>query len=282
MVSASFCWICATNGFSGHGKCRRSPIQIGGKNKGVWLLGLVALGDPLTGTNDQDGKSPDMNASPPKTGLWQRFLRYFLAGVFTVLPLVLTIAAIAWTVGFLTQVVGPGTYVGQLLSKVGLRFVTDTTVAYIVGWIGLGAVILVVGFLVESGMRGILKRITKAVVRRIPLIGMVYDTSEQLVSMLDSSGDDKLKGMSVVYCRFGGADGVGVLALLPTNERVTLNGRSYNIVLIPQSPVPIGGALLFMPEEAVEKVDMTVDALMSIYVSMGVVAPGKMQGISIK
>jgi uncharacterized membrane protein len=223
-----------------------------------------------------------MNASPTKTGLWQRFLRYFLAGVFTVLPLVLTIAAIAWTVGFLTQVVGPGTYVGQLLSKVGLRFVTDTTVAYIVGWIGLGAVILVVGFLVESGMRGILKRITKAVVRRIPLIGMVYDTSEQLVSMLDSSGDDKLKGMSVVYCRFGGADGVGVLALLPTNERVTLNGRSYNIVLIPQSPVPIGGALLFMPEEAVEKVDMTVDALMSIYVSMGVVAPGKMQGISIK
>lgn len=218
-----------------------------------------------------------MNAPPPKTGLWQRFLRYFLAGVFTFLPLVLTIAAITWTVGFLTQVVGPDTYVGQMLSKVGLRFVTDTTVAYVIGWIGLGAVILVVGFLVESGMRGFINRVTKAIVRRIPLISKVYDTSEQLVSMLDSGGDDKLKGMSVVYCRFGDADGVGVLALLPTSELVTLHGKKFNIVLIPQSPVPIGGALLFMPEEAVERVDMSVDSLMSIYVSMGVVAPGKMR-----
>lgn len=219
-----------------------------------------------------------MKQNKSEPGISKRLIRYFFAGVFTVLPLVITIAAISWTIGFLAGVVGPDTYVGGLLSRIGLRFVTNTTAAYVLGWIGLGTAIFVVGFLVESGMRGFINRVTKAILRRIPLIGKVYDTSEQLVSMIDSGGDDKLKGMSVVYCHFG-EGGVGVLALLPTNKIIEINSRKYHVVLIPQSPVPIGGGLLFMPVESVEKVEMSVDTLMSIYVSMGVVAPAKMEEI---
>ena len=93
--------------------------------------------------------------------------------------------------------------------------------------------------------------------------------------MLDTGGDDKLKGMSVVYCSFGGQGGVGVLALLPKQEVTMINGSEFYVVLVPQSPVPIGGGLLFMPVDSVRQVDMSVDPLMSIYVSMGVVAPSK-------
>jgi uncharacterized membrane protein len=169
--------------------------------------------------------------------------------------------------------VGPDTFLGDLLSKIGLNFVTDRRVAYVLGWIGLIAATLVLGFLVESGMRGLLGRFTQAVLDRVPLVGKVYDTSKQLVDMLDKSGDDQLKGMSVVYCTFGQEGGVGVLALLPTQERIRINDRDYLIVLVPQSPVPIGGGLLFMPIESVEHVSMSVDKLMSVYVSMGVTAP---------
>ena len=95
--------------------------------------------------------------------------------------------------------------------------------------------------------------------------------------MLDTGGDDKLKGMGVVYCTFGEKGGVGVLALLPTPEPIEINDKQFYVVLVPQSPVPIGGGLLFMPLEAVERVDMSVETLMSIYVSMGVTAPGMMK-----
>lgn len=211
-----------------------------------------------------------------KTSLWKRLVRYFVAGVFTVLPLMLTIVAISWGIGFLADLVGPGTFLGEQFSNVGLRFVTSPASAYVLGWLGFASVVFVVGFLVESGMRGIIIRVTDAILRRVPLVGKVYETSQQLVNMLDKGGDDKLKGMSVVYCSFGGKDAVGVLALLPKQEVTTIDGCGFYVVLVPQSPVPIGGGLLFMPVDSVRQVDMPVESLMSIYVSMGVVAPAKL------
>lgn len=217
-----------------------------------------------------------MSVDSNKHRLWKRLVRYFVAGVFTVLPLVLTVVAISWGIGFLSGLVGPETFLGQQLRDVGLQFVTSPTVAYVLGWVGFAVVVFVVGFLVESGMRGIINRVTDAILRRVPLVGKVYETSQQLVNMLDSGGDDKLKGMSVAYCSFGDRGGVGVLALLPKQEIIHINGGEYYVVLVPQSPVPIGGGLLFMPADSVQQVDMSVDTLMSIYVSMGVVAPSSL------
>ncbi len=212
------------------------------------------------------------------SGIWKRLARYFVAGVFAVLPLVITVVAVTWFLGFLAGLVGPNTLLGDLLSKIGLNFVTDPKVAYLLGWIGVVVGTLVLGFLVESGMRGLISAMTQAVFDRVPLVGKVYDTSKQLVDMLDKGGDEQLKGMSVVYCTFGETGGVGVLALLPTPERISINDRDYLIVLVPQSPVPIGGGLLFMPVESVEQVKMSVDKFMSVYVSMGVTAPELMRG----
>ena len=216
-----------------------------------------------------------MNKKQSKIG--QRGVRYFLAGVFAVLPLVITMLAVTWVISFLNNLVGPDTFLGELLSKIGLNFVHDTRVAYVVGWIGVLAGILILGFLVESGMRRLFGRLTEAMFTRVPLIGKVYDASKQLVDMLDNQGDDKLKGMSVVYCSFGERAGAGVLALLPTSETIPINNRDYHVVLVPQSPVPIGGGLLFVPVESVEHVEMSIDTFMSIYVSMGVTVPKRMR-----
>ena len=67
--------------------------------------------------------------------------------------------------------------------------------------------------------------------------------------------------------------GAGVLALLVSPERFCINGMDYHIVIVPTSPVPVGGGLIFVPVDAVKPADVSVEALMSIYVSMGVTAP---------
>ncbi|TWU30844.1 DUF502 domain-containing protein [Novipirellula artificiosorum] len=212
----------------------------------------------------------------------QRLIRYFLAGVFAVLPLVITVLAVSWVINLLAGLIGPETFLGDLLSKLGARFVDNTTVAYIVGWISVLVAIFALGFLVETGMRRLFSQIAEAFFRRVPLVGKVYDASKQIVDMLDKQGDDKLKGMGVVYCTFGEKGGAGVLALLPTPEKSMLNGREHYVVLVPQSPVPIGGGLLFVPVESVSHVDMSVDVFMSIYVSMGVTVPKMMRDINIR
>jgi uncharacterized membrane protein len=76
-----------------------------------------------------------------------------------------------------------------------------------------------------------------------------------------------------VFCLFGGENGAAFLALLPTPELFRIGDVDYNAVLIPSAPVPVGGSLLFVPATSVRKADLTVDAFMSIYVSMGVSGP---------
>jgi uncharacterized membrane protein len=44
-------------------------------------------------------------------------------------------------------------------------------------------------------------------------------------------------------------------------------------VLVPTAPVPVGGGLLFVPEDWVTPAGLSVEAVTSVYVSMGVTAP---------
>jgi uncharacterized membrane protein len=204
---------------------------------------------------------------------WQRIVNCFLAGVIAILPLVITILVVAWVTDLLNKLVGPETFLGDKLGIVGSNFVGNQTLAYIIGWGVVLAGIFLLGVFVQSGLKRLYEGIMNGVIRRVPLVGKLYDTSRQLVDMMDHQGDDKLKGMSVVFCFFGHESGAGVLALLPTPKTVSVNGRDHHVVLVPQSPVPIGGGLLFVPVEFVEHVDMSVDSMMGVYVSMGVTVP---------
>ena len=181
----------------------------------------------------------------------------------------------------LATIRGADAPLGRLLWTVGLRFSSDTTVAYIIGWSLVLVVILAVGVFVEAGARGVVQRSFDAVLNRVPLVGGIYGTSKQLVAMLDRTGDSQLTGMRPVFCHFGKDTGCGVLALLVSPEAFHINGRDYLIVIVPSVPIPMSGGLLFVPAEAVQSADISVESLMSIYVSMGVNAPQFLAGAAV-
>jgi uncharacterized membrane protein len=200
----------------------------------------------------------------------QRIGRCFLAGLLAILPVVLTLAVVAWVAGFLERFVGPDTPFGAVLAFVGLKFGSDGLIAYALGWVVVLVTVFLLGLLVQFGAQRLFQRVLDAVLLRIPLISSIYETSKQVVDMFDRKKDSDLKGMSVVFCSFGSGGGPGVLALMPSSERFHIDGRDYFVVIIPTAPVPFGGGLLFMPVELVRPSSMSVDGLMSIYVSMGV------------
>jgi uncharacterized membrane protein len=134
------------------------------------------------------------------------------------------------------------------------------------------AVIFAIGVAAESGARRVMQRLLDAVLQRIPIIGSVYGTSRQVVSMLEQKDAASLKSMRVVFCYFGKEAGAGFLALLVSAERYRINSRDYQIIIVPTSPVPVGGGLLFVPAEVVQPTDLSVEGLISIYVSMGITA----------
>jgi len=206
--------------------------------------------------------------------LVRRVAACFLAGVFAILPLVITVGVVIWVAGFVGRLTGPGTFLGNQLKALGMEWAaaSNETLGYVMGWALVLGIVFVVGVVVEMGAKRLLGRLVDAIVQRIPIIGGIYGTSKQLVGMLDKKDEADLKGMSVVFCMFGQAGGCGLLALLVSPEQFEINGRQYVIVIVPTAPVPVGGGLLFVPADSVVPADISVDGLMSIYVSMGVTA----------
>jgi uncharacterized membrane protein len=202
----------------------------------------------------------------------------WLAGLLVLLPLALTVAALAWALSVVNRFVGPGSLIGQLFAAVGYSFSTNPSLQYLSGTLVLLAAIYLLGLAVQSGLKGPLKGLTAGLVRRIPIVGSVYGLADRFVGLIGQRQDADIGAMSPVWCFFGG-QGAAVLALAPSPQPIDIDGRSYLAVLVPTAPVPFGGALLYVPAEWVRPADIGVDKLTAIYVSMGITAPPAPRGV---
>ena len=208
-------------------------------------------------------------------GFFKLIGRYFVQGILALLPLMLTFAVLAWLLNFINEFLGPDTWVGRGLARLGGTYAEtkNDMLGYMFGWFIVISIIILFGVLLDFGIRRIIHGWIDAIMTRVPLVGTIYKTAVQLVQMVDKSGDKEMKQMRTVYCDFNEGKGLVLLALMPSSDRYVINGNDYHAVLIPTAPVPFGGALFFVPCDCVKDAAMSVDAFMNIYVSMGVSAP---------
>jgi uncharacterized membrane protein len=199
--------------------------------------------------------------------------RTFVSGLILLLPLIITLAVVAWLGQFIITYVGPSSVVGQALMTIGFSFSASQFVAYVIGLVVFMLIVYLLGLVVESRLRSQLSKTLDSTMRRIPLVGALYDLVQRFVALMDKKDVEGLKSMSPVWCFFGGPDSAAVLALLPTPEPIMVGDKPYHAVLIPSAPIPVGGCLAYVPAEWVQPADVGVDKLVSIYVSMGVSSP---------
>ncbi|RZI92091.1 MAG: DUF502 domain-containing protein, partial [Rubrivivax sp.] len=204
-------------------------------------------------------------------------LRTLLTGVLAILPLAATLTLLVWAWQLLAAWLGPESLFGSVLVAIGISVTRSETVGYFFGLMLLVGLVYALGVLVERGLQRGLKRAVDALMRRIPLVRTVYDLITRMVELFSNRSPEGLNSMSPVWLHFGGkpaegAEGVdgqkvAVLALLCTPEAVVMDGgRRYLGVLIPTAPVPVGGGLLYVPEEWVSPAHVGVEGLTSIYV----------------
>ena len=210
----------------------------------------------------------------------RRLLRTFRTGVLAIRPLAATLGLLVWAWRLLGDLLGPESLFGSVLVAVGVSVTRSETVGYFLGLLLLCVAIYFLGVFVEAGLQRGIKRMVDRLMLRIPLVRTVYDLVNRMVALFSKKKGDGLGSMSPVWLHFGGrpaegaegsdAQKVAVLALLCTPEPVIMDGgRRYLGVLVPTAPVPVGGGLLYVPEEGVSKADVGVEGLTSIYVSMG-------------
>jgi uncharacterized membrane protein len=204
----------------------------------------------------------------------RKLLQLFITGVLAALPLAATAAIFWWAASLLLRWLGPESWVGGWFSLLGLGVSGSEVMGYLIG-VGLVAcALLALGALVQTGLQQGLSRLFDDAVRRVPVVRTVYDLAHKLVDLLRQRDREGPKSMSAVWVHFGGADrpGAVVLGLLSSPQPVLLQGQAHLAIIVPTAPVPVGGGLLFVPQAWVLPAEVGVEALTSIYVSLGVTA----------
>src|SRR5262245_14383229 len=125
----------------------------------------------------------------------KRLIQWFVAGVLALLPLIITVGVIVWVGQYVKAIFGPDTMFGQVMRRFGLHFVSNDTIAFLIGVLLVLGVIFLVGVAAETRLRKFLHRLLDATLERIPLVGSIYGTSKQVVAMLDRKDTEALKGM---------------------------------------------------------------------------------------
>lgn len=201
----------------------------------------------------------------------------FLAGLAVLAPLILTLMILQWIMARLAAALGPGTAVGDLLARGGAALIGPhhETIAFVLGVLALLAGIWALGLLVRGRARRGFESWLDGLLSRIPLLRTVYRPVAQVVRVVAGGADNELKAMRVVMVRFGGASGADVLSLQASPQVYELaNGDRRVLVHLPTSPLPMTGGLVLVPEASVSAVPgMSVDDLLRLYVSLGVLAP---------
>ncbi len=214
-----------------------------------------------------------------------RVLRVFVTGLLAALPLLSTLAVVWWAVSLVFGWLGPNSGIGRVLVAVGFGVTGSVFIGYLFGVAVVLLAIFALGVVVTNGLQRGLSRLIERTLQRIPVVGNIYDLARRLVGLFAQRKDGGMNSMNAVWCHFGGppdardadADphtatrqGVVVLALLSTPEPVLIDGRPYLGVIVPTAPVPVGGALLYVPQHWVRPASMGIEAVTSIYVSMGI------------
>ena len=199
--------------------------------------------------------------------------RTFIAGFLVLLPVAVTITVIVWVGTFIYAYLGPGSAIGRILISIGFNLSSSPAAAYALGAVVVVGLVYLLGLSVESSLQSRVRQLIDSLMERIPLVGNLYDVTKRFVAIVDRKKEDGLKSMSPVWCFFGGEGGAAVLGLLPMPRPIVIGEQQYHVVLVPSAPVPVGGCLVYVPVEWVKPADFGVEALMSIYVSMGVTSP---------
>jgi len=202
--------------------------------------------------------------------------RLFLTGLLTLLPIWLTWVVVKFVFVLLSGISSP--VVVPLSEQIAASF------PHYLGWvkvewmqnvIGLAATLLVILSVGVLSRRVIGQRLLRwfgAVIKRIPLASIIYDSAKKLLDMLQTEPGSTQR---VVLIDFPHRDmkSVGLVTRVMKEEG---SGRELAAVYVPTTPNPTSGYLEIVPVELLTPTDWTVDQAMSFIISGGAVAPETM------
>lgn len=203
--------------------------------------------------------------------------RYFLAGILTAIPILVTLAVFQFFLSQLSNFGRPtvrviAKSVGEYSPELGRwllevpwlqsTIATLLTIAaiYLLGW----AVSLIVGRRILALLEGLLAR--------IPLVTKVYGSTKQLIQAFQRKPEGGLQRVVLIEFPHKEMKAVGFVTQTFVD---TTQGIELAAVYVPTTPNPTSGYLEIVPSDRLVSLDWTMDEAMTFIISGGTVSPGR-------
>ena len=186
----------------------------------------------------------------------QKFRSKLFAGLATLLPLYLTFIVIKFLFNKLEEMSGP------ILKKInldipGLGIILTILLVYILG-------LLVTNFLGKK-----IFDIGERLVKKVPIVNMIYTTLKQITDTFTKGSMDAFKG--AVYIEYP-RKGLWTMAFI-SGESINKDGVSFYHLFVPTTPNPTSGFFLMIPQSDTIKSGMSVENGLKTIISGGLLAP---------
>jgi len=193
--------------------------------------------------------------------------RQFLSGVLVVVPLILTYVVLRFLFEAIDGILSP------LIYKL---------FGYSVPGLGIFATLLLIiitGFLTRSLIGTALYRFGDKLLTNIPIIRIFYMAAKQLVEAITVPNMKAFKEVvRIEYPR----PGLYTIGFATSRVQYVQEGGKSKVlvgIFVPSTPTPVTGFVVFVPEEEVMALDLTVENAVKLLVSGGIVSPEILKGV---
>lgn len=207
---------------------------------------------------------------------------YFYAGLFSLLPLVLTLYIFNWVMS-LVMIVLNDSFVTKVIKEIILNLVGEDDylfyfqiLTYILSLVTMVIFICFVGLTLKMVFFAKIAKKAKAFLAKIPFINQIYSTISQIMDVITSDRSKTYQKVVAVEYPRKGIYSVGFLTSESNHpvEEATGIEKMYNI-FIPTSPNPTSGMFIVINAKDVKILDIKVDDAVKLIISGGVILPEK-------
>jgi len=187
----------------------------------------------------------------------------FITGLFVIVPLVVSVALLVWFFQKVDHLFSP------VVDGVVRAFVPDLDHIPGTGILTGLLIILAVGFFARNVAGERVLAALDRLINRIPWYRTIYSTVKQLTDAFSPDNTRSFQEVVLVEYPKEGSQALGF-----RTSTVEREGRTLAAVYVPTNHLYLG-ELLFIPEENVVRLDMSVEQAVRILVSGGIAAPGR-------
>lgn len=189
--------------------------------------------------------------------MFKHLRNYFLTGLFVLLPILASILVLVWA--FHTTDAILGVYLPKKYPGVGL--------------VTLLCLIILVGVLAQNYVGKKLISFSEKIFNRIPILNGLYNLFKQIADVFSHKEQNAFRRMVLVEYPRKGILSPGFLTGDAPAEISSTSGRKFLSIFVPTVPNPTTGFLIYVPEDEVTMLEMSIEEGIKLIISAGVIRP---------